>query len=86
MACRILEEHGDVTDVSYELPNKHYIPVDMKYIGIDNQTPLSIVLLHHRMNSLFVPLGFELLTDRLARLDRMLRCLSRSQPRGACVY
>lgn len=23
----------------YVLPNKHYIPVDMKYIGLDNTTP-----------------------------------------------
>lgn len=24
---------------TYTLPNKHYIPVDMKYIGIDNTSP-----------------------------------------------
>ena len=24
---------------TYSLPNKHYIPVDMKYIGIDNTSP-----------------------------------------------
>lgn len=42
MASRILAEHASVSEVSYGLPNKHYIAVDMGYIGIDNQTPLSI--------------------------------------------
>lgn len=41
MATKMLEEHGGVRRVSYELPNKHYIAVDMGYIGIDNLTPLS---------------------------------------------
>lgn len=39
MASRILDENAGVTRVSYELPNKHYIAVDMGYIGIDNTTP-----------------------------------------------
>ena len=52
MACRILDENATVTDVSYELPNKHYIAVDMRYIGIDNQTPLSISF-RDLWNSLF---------------------------------
>ena len=34
-------------DITYKLPNKHYIPVDMKYINIDNMTPLSTILLHY---------------------------------------
>ena len=45
MATQIVDEHADVLSVSYKLPNKHYIPVDMKYIGIDNMTPLSTFLL-----------------------------------------
>jgi len=28
-----------VDRATYTLPNKHYIPVDMKYIGIDNTSP-----------------------------------------------
>ncbi len=44
MAQRIIDENAGVQSVTYTLPNKHYIPVDMKYIGVDNLTPLSILL------------------------------------------
>ncbi len=47
MAERILSENKHVQTVSYSLPNKHYIPVDMRYAGIDNLTPcVSLLLLH----------------------------------------
>jgi hypothetical protein len=39
MAQRIIAENVGVQDVTYSLPNKHYIPVDMRYIGLDNLTP-----------------------------------------------
>jgi len=39
MAEQILGVNPGVTLVQYALPNKHYIPVDMKYLGIDNLTP-----------------------------------------------
>ncbi|KAL0063510.1 hypothetical protein AAF712_009607 [Marasmius tenuissimus] len=39
MATKIVHDHAGVATVSYALPNKHYIPVDMKYIGVDNLTP-----------------------------------------------
>jgi hypothetical protein len=39
MAQRVLAENEGVESVRYVLPNKHYIPVDMKYIGVDNTTP-----------------------------------------------
>jgi len=39
MAQRVLAENAGVASVRYVLPNKHYIPVDMKYIGMDNTTP-----------------------------------------------
>ncbi|EAU84962.2 uricase [Coprinopsis cinerea okayama7 len=39
MAQRIIAENGGIQDVTYTLPNKHYIPVDMRYIGVDNLTP-----------------------------------------------
>jgi hypothetical protein len=39
MGQRVLAENAGVMEVRYELPNKHYIPVDMKYIGVDNTTP-----------------------------------------------
>ena len=39
MATQIVGEHGNVVRCAYALPNKHYVPVDMKYIGLDNMTP-----------------------------------------------
>jgi len=39
MAQRVLAENAGVESVQYVLPNKHYVPVDMKYIGVDNTTP-----------------------------------------------
>jgi urate oxidase len=41
MAEKVLEENGDVEAVSYVLPNKHYVPVEMGYIGIGNMERLS---------------------------------------------
>ena len=39
MGQRVLAENAGVMTVRYVLPNKHYIPVDMKYMGVDNTTP-----------------------------------------------
>ncbi|KAG9308236.1 hypothetical protein JVU11DRAFT_12254, partial [Chiua virens] len=39
MGERIIAENAGVEEVTYKLPNKHYIPVDMKYLGVDNLTP-----------------------------------------------
>ncbi|KAF8987050.1 hypothetical protein BDQ17DRAFT_1258952, partial [Cyathus striatus] len=39
MAERIIAENSGVQSVTYTLPNKHYVPVDMRYIGVDNLTP-----------------------------------------------
>jgi len=39
MGQRLIKENGAVDRATYALPNKHYIPVDMKYIGIDNTSP-----------------------------------------------
>lgn len=39
MASLIVSEHANVVKCGYALPNKHYVPVDMKYIGLDNMTP-----------------------------------------------
>ncbi|TFY56111.1 hypothetical protein EVJ58_g7837 [Rhodofomes roseus] len=52
MAQKIIATNKFVDQVTYTLPNKHYVPVDMKYIGIDNQTPLSILFhyaVHYRV-------------------------------------
>lgn len=45
MGQRIIAENPHITSVSYKLPNKHYVPVDMKYIGIDNTSPYVHVIL-----------------------------------------
>jgi len=42
MGQRVIAENAGVVSVTYKLPNKHYIPVNMNYIGVDNITPLSI--------------------------------------------
>ena len=47
MAQRVLAENAGVMSVRYVLPNKHYIPVDMKYIGVDNTTPYVAISLWH---------------------------------------
>ena len=39
MGQRLINENAAVDRATYTLPNKHYIPVDMKYIGIDNTSP-----------------------------------------------
>lgn len=39
MGERVIAENRGIERVSYGLPNKHYVPVDMKYMGVDNQTP-----------------------------------------------
>lgn len=39
MAQRLISENALIESVSYSLPNKHYIPVDMKYLNLDNLTP-----------------------------------------------
>lgn len=39
MGQRVIAENAGVDQVTYQLPNKHYIPVDMKYLGVDNLTP-----------------------------------------------
>lgn len=43
MAQRIITEQQHVLSVTYKLPNKHYVPVDMKYIGIDNMSPYALL-------------------------------------------
>ncbi|GLB44388.1 putative catalyzes the oxidation of uric acid to 5- hydroxyisourate, which is further processed to form (S)-allantoin [Lyophyllum shimeji] len=41
MAQLLLVQNAGVQTVTYSLPNKHYIPVDMRYIGVENVTPPS---------------------------------------------
>ncbi|KIK34064.1 hypothetical protein CY34DRAFT_812888 [Suillus luteus UH-Slu-Lm8-n1] len=36
MGQRVIAENAGVDSVTYKLPNKHYIPVNMNYIGVDN--------------------------------------------------
>ncbi|TFK50264.1 uricase [Heliocybe sulcata] len=39
MAQTILAEDKYINAVTYKLPNKHYVPVDMRYIGVENMKP-----------------------------------------------
>ena len=39
MGQRIIAENPHITSLTYKLPNVHYVPVDMKYIGLDNISP-----------------------------------------------
>jgi len=39
MGERVISENAGVDQVTYQLPNKHYIPVDMTYLGENNLTP-----------------------------------------------
>jgi urate oxidase len=39
MGERVIAENAGVDEATYKLPNKHYIPVDMRYLGVDNLTP-----------------------------------------------
>ncbi|KAG2121118.1 hypothetical protein DEU56DRAFT_112253 [Suillus clintonianus] len=39
MGQRVIAENAGVDSVTYKLPNKHYIPINMQYIGVDNITP-----------------------------------------------
>lgn len=59
MAERIIAENAGIQEVSYALPNKHYIPVDMRYIGIDNLTPCVSIFLFFLVSGFhFRPFGF----------------------------
>jgi hypothetical protein len=58
MGQRVLAENAGVESVGYVLPNKHYIPVDMKYIGVDNTTPYVLFL---PWNLGFLGIGFCLI-------------------------
>ncbi|KAG2116868.1 hypothetical protein BD769DRAFT_1485253 [Suillus cothurnatus] len=44
MGQRVIAENSGVDSVTYKLPNKHYIPVNMGYIGVDNTTPLTTIV------------------------------------------
>ncbi|KAJ7653704.1 hypothetical protein DFH06DRAFT_524787 [Mycena polygramma] len=37
--ARLIAQNAHVQTVSYALPNKHYIPVDMAYLGVENLVP-----------------------------------------------
>jgi urate oxidase len=39
MAAQIIAMNAGIEEVNYRLPNKHYVPVDMKYIGQENMIP-----------------------------------------------
>lgn len=58
MAQRLLVEDQFVQSVTYTLPNKHYIPVPMQYIGLDNLTPCVVFPSDLRGFSMAFAIGF----------------------------
>lgn len=38
-AQRFLEANARVASVTYRLPNRHYVPVDLTYAGLENMQP-----------------------------------------------
>lgn len=81
MGTQIVSEHAKVLNITYKLPNKHYIPVDMKYINIDNMTPLSTVSLLLQSSSLCLAVTIQDKVNRRARggLPRVV-CVARLRP------
>lgn len=71
MAQQLIAETALINSVTYTLPNKHYVPVDMKYIGIDNMTPW-----------VSSSLSLEFLPDIYPFAGPKQRCSCRSQLRG----
>ncbi|KXN82111.1 Uricase [Leucoagaricus sp. SymC.cos] len=57
MGQRIIAENQGVEEVTYTLPNQHYVPVDMRYIGVDNLTPCVVYSLTFTF-SLFISGSF----------------------------
>jgi urate oxidase len=39
MAQEIISNNKSVHSVSYRLPNKHYIPVSLAHVGLENLKP-----------------------------------------------
>ncbi|KAG8957221.1 hypothetical protein FRC00_004310, partial [Tulasnella sp. 408] len=39
MAQEILKENSTVSSVTYRLPNKHYVPVNLSFFKLENMTP-----------------------------------------------
>ena len=74
MGQRIIAENAQITDVTYKLPNKHYVPVDMKYIGVDNMSPCVLL---RRVCALTMVLTH-------IRAVRRRRCSCRSPRPGMC--
>lgn len=46
MCEQILKDNKQVADVTYKLPNKHYIAVPMSYIGVNNTLPADAEVFH----------------------------------------
>jgi hypothetical protein len=39
MAQLIIAQNKGIQSVTYALPNKHYVPVDMRYLAVENMQP-----------------------------------------------
>ena len=72
MAEQIVVEYPLVQSATYALPNKHYIPVDMRYAGIDNLTPCVISFISFIFSSFSVLPLARFLSISLSHLPLLL--------------
>jgi urate oxidase len=87
MGQAILAANAHVASVRIALPNKHYIPVDMKYIGLDNTTPcvlhLYFLLSASVLGSCRIGCGDLRRRRRRRRRRRLLYCTDAERHRAA---
>ena len=61
-AEKVLAENKDIVDITYRMPNKHYIPVDMEYFhGTKNVSPPQVA-------EVFTPVDAPRYVDALCSL------------------
>ena len=63
MAEFVIAQNEAVEFVTYALPNKHYVPVDMQYMGVENVQPCVLFLF-----TLGIPSPVVLLCEMLTLL------------------
>ncbi|KAJ3522521.1 hypothetical protein NMY22_g11854 [Coprinellus aureogranulatus] len=82
MGQRVIAENAGIKEVTYTLPNKHYIPVDMKYIGIDNLTPLRLCTSQNR--TICQPVRHDQVKSRI-QTKSLAACCPHPSPRRGCL-
>ncbi|KAJ3505868.1 hypothetical protein NMY22_g17431 [Coprinellus aureogranulatus] len=82
MGQRVIAENAGIKEVTYTLPNKHYIPVDMKYIGIDNLTPLRLCTSQNR--TICQPVRHDQVKPQI-ETKSLAACCPHPSPRRGCL-